>query len=476
MKKSLIAIALASTFASFGVHAAQSHDTESCTVIMPDGSSVRATDNPVSLAKFYINKYREMGNLGVYAKIINDPDCSVIISLAKPVVTGDLKPWIGDKPTLPEIEQNMPLIRDAAYSKGGTPAIHVGRVEGDTLPVNASIYPANTSSSGVVLTSYGPQHSGSNVLNIFNQTGINDWIISSSASEGLPFLDEHQSGGGYYHGITIDAKRPFQYGELVVGASGSIYKQGGDLLRKLDITGYSHQEYAGFERPYSWGIPSIRLYQGGQYTRIGVADIDGKQSYQSIRLKFEKDFTRTVGANAPANIHMELSYNQGLNANGNGLTVSNQVDDNFHIGVVDMSISQPLNGWLVNAAFGGQLSNSRIPDQLDFYLGGANRGSGYYTGVDATPKGAYGGFRVYTPEYRTSIKNLPIVLRPFTGYNSAVGEPIIGHSVRATSIELGTQLSIDKNISAELGYARITDHQGTKEYHGRVIFNIVAKF
>lgn len=476
MKKSLVAIAVASLLVSFNTYAAAESGSEACTVIMPDGSSTQATGDPVSLAKSYIDKYRSMGDLGVYAKIANDNGCTVTVFFAKPVVAGKLKPWIGDHPTITKIEEDMPLIRDAAYSKGGTPSIKVGRVNGDTVPVSADIYPADTSNSGVVLTSYGPQHSGSNVLNIFNQTGINDWIISSSASEGLPFLDEHQSGGGYYHGLTIDAKRPFQCGEFVVGASGSIYKQGGDLLRKLDITGYSHQEYVGFERPYSWGVPSIRLYQGGQYTRIGVADIDGKQSYQSIRLKFEKDFTRTVGANAPATIHMEVSYNQGLNANGNGLTVSNQVDDNFHIGVVDMSISQPLNGWLVNAAFGGQLSNSRIPDQLDFYLGGANRGSGYYTGVDATPKGAYGGFRVYTPEYRTSIKNVPIVLRPFAGCNSAVGEPVIGHSVRATSFELGTQVAIDRNISAEVGYARITDHQGEKAYHGRIIFNIVAKF
>lgn len=156
------------------------------------------------------------------------------------------------------------------------------------------------------------------------------------------------------------------------------------------------------------------------------------------------------------------------------------LDRHFRVATLDATVSQdissPVGTFTVATAFGGQKARGLNPSQIDFYLGGANRGSGYRTGIAATPSGAYGSARVYAPNYTFTVYDSPVGIRPYFGYNSAVGQPVIGHSLRASSVEVGTQVQISRNFSGEIGYALITDHQGAHADNGLVNFNVVASF
>lgn len=475
-RQSLIAAAvLASVFSGSSFAAG---NTDTWTVISPDGKTSQVINaSGQSVARAQIDILRKKGILTGYAQI-DDGSHTVRILLATPAATGALSGYIPkDKDlNLATLNRDMPLIRDAARAQGGEPSVQVGAVRGEALPIQTSIVPdPSTAQSGAVLSSYGPRYSGENVASLFATGHFAKMIGSITYSEGLAFLTPSESRGGYYHGISGDLKRPTPYGEIVTGGSYARYKEGGNL-EPLDITGSTTQIYAGYERPFDFGTPGIRLYYGKQTSNIGVAGIDGEQSYTAVRLGFSRDHQYNIGFKSPLIAHISASFTQGLSADDGGYALGRLIQSDFRVGQVDMLANQSLGNWMVALAAGGQAQVGREPLQLDFYLGGANRGSGYRTGAASAPSGAYGSARLYTPSYAFNIKQVPIVLRPFVGYNQAVGRPMVGDTLRAASAEVGTQINVNKRVSGEIGYARITDHQGVHENRGRAIFNIVMTF
>lgn len=433
--------------------------------------------SPQTIAREQIDALRKKGLLTAYAKI-DDTQRVIRILRAKPAVTGPLADYISKDRNLsiPTIKRDLPLITDAAYSMGSIPAIKVDRVHGDTLPVAAGVIPSEKPYTyGFIGTSYGPRYSGSDVASAFVQGGFDHMIGSLTYSEGLAFLTPTDSKGGYYHGVSGSLTRPFSWGELVAGGHYAVYKEGGKSL-PLDITGTDAQVYAGYERPFSWGKPGLHLMYGKQTSLIGVADISGEQHYTAVQAVFSGNYRPSLGLKDRAYLNVDTRLTQGLSAGYSGYALGRLIQRDFGVATLDLVMNQSIGSWMIGMAGGGQIQHGVEPDQLDFYLGGVNRGSGYFTGAASSLSGAYGGARLYVPTYHTTIHNTPVALRPFVGYNQSVGEPAIGNSLRAASAELGTQLKIGKNLSGEVGYAWITDHDGAHDSHGRVIFNIVASF
>jgi len=474
MKKTIISLAIAASLLSASSSALAAGDTWS--IVSPSGK-VEAVHgvNPMEAARQAINAYRKKGILSIHATIDNEHHRIVLLS-AKTKATGSLAEFVpaGGELNINQLNRDLPLIRDYARAHGGDPVIHVGAItQSGDLPIETDIAPASTQTKGVVLSSFGPRYSGSDVISGFASGSYDGWLYSSTATAGLPFLTPHESRGGYYYGFNGEGIRPFKYGEFVLGTNLSVYKEGGKL-EPLDITGQSQLFYTGIKRPYSWGTPGLRLEVGRQLSHIGIADISGSQTYTALRATY--DLTKSFmlpRMKSPTVATVSAAVVQGLSVSTSGYGLGRiNLDPNFTTALVDMTANQNFGKWTASLAAGGQVQRGVQPLQLDFYLGGANRGSGYFTGAASSPTGAYGGIRLYTPPF--TIKG--VTLRPFTGYNQSVGEPMIGHSLRAASAEIGTQVSFGQNFAGDIGYARITDHDGEHDTKGRLIFNIIAKF
>ncbi len=474
MKKTVIGLAIAASLLSVSTSALAADDTWS--IVSPSGEAeVVHGVSPMEAARQAIDAYRKKGILSVYASVDN-ANHRILLHKATSDATGSLAEFIptGDDLNINQLNRDMPLIRDYAHAHGGNPVIHVGAInQSGDLPIETNIVPANTQTKGIVLSSFGPRYSGSDVISGFASGSYDGWLYSSTATAGLPFLTPHESRGGYYYGFNGEGIRPFKYGEFVLGTNLSVYKEGGKL-EPLDITGQSQLFYTGIKRPYSWGTPGVRLEIGRQLSHIGIADISGSQTYTALRATYE--LTRAFmlpKMKTPTVASVNAAVVQGMSASTSGYGLGRiNLDPNFTTALVDITANQNFGKWTASLAAGGQVQRGVQPMQLDFYLGGANRGSGYFTGAASSPTGAYGGIRIYTPPF--TIKG--VTLRPFAGYNQSVGQPMIGHSLRAASAELGAQVSFGQNFSGDIGYARITDHNGAHDTKGRLIFNIITKF
>lgn len=481
-RKPLSATILAAVFFAGPVAAESNYQ-----ITYGQGINLKKVDRPEGAgtlrdrARQAVMAVREAGYLAPFATVDHDRR-EVHVSLASAERKGELAAYLPDEIVYAEeLTDRYPLMAEAALARGGEATVDVDQVDDGQVPVTADVKPSDRPyKAGVMISSYGPRYSGENVASAFVQGGFKGFSGSLTYSEGLAFLTPDEAKGGHYHGISGEIKRPTPYGVPVFGFQYADYKQGGDA-RVFDLNGTNARINLGYEHPFTWGTPSLNLVHGRQTSDIGLVDVDGAQRYTAIEAGFEVD--KTVSGTGfwktnPMTVNVEMKATQGLWTDTSGTALGRaDLDDDFVVGAMDVLINQTLaHDLMVALAFGGQAQDGLQPNQMDFYLGGINRGSGYRSGSGSSLDGAYGSLRVYSPNVRTELWGLSYRARPFVGYNQASGEQALGGTLRAASAELGTQVQIDDYLSGEIGYAWITDDQGPHEDDGRWIFNLVSRF
>lgn len=425
---------------------------------------------PESAAKAMVEALRKDGNITAYGRV--DYDSKIIYILTAEIApSGPLAKYIPKEANADDLAKRMPLIRHAARAEGGRPSIQVGKVEKGLLPIEANVSKTKNIRGGM-LSSYGSRNSGENIASAFWQGGGHGFSGSLSGSVGLPFLTPDYAEGGRYVGLNGSIERPYTWGLIEAGASVSDYKQGGDV-KSLDLNGRSGKLWFGYAYPFQGVKLHSSLIFGYQASDIGIAAIDGSQS--NIALQLRADGARALSEDGKTRLSYDVQAVQGLWLRERGLSIGRDVDKNWSVLTADLTLSREISGWSVVGSGGLHLRSKTQPNQYDFYLGGPNRGSGYHTGASSAAEGFYYGMRLYTRSYKANDK--PTVFRPFVGFNGANGEQHVGtRTLRAQSVEIGTQLQYGMNTTGEIGYAKITDNQGPHERSGRFIFNIVSRF
>ncbi|WP_019583813.1 ShlB/FhaC/HecB family hemolysin secretion/activation protein [Thioalkalivibrio sp. ALE16] len=417
-----------------------------------------------------IEQLHRDGELDLYAHV--DTDARIIeIRQADIDATGPLAGYIGE--SLSDTQKRLPLIDQAAESRGGEPAIRYGRVEDGALPVHTEIRDADRTVLAAMLSSYGGRNTGENVLSGVFRTGYGGWILGGGYSRGVAAISPSDSRNGRYDALQLSAQRPTPAGIFSARAAYSESKQGGDL-EDFDLNSDTAQYSVGWSYPVQGVEPYVSLTHYRQKTDIGIVSLEGAQNSTALMAGAEMDHSIEWEGADPMMLTLDASLEQGLTSRTTGFGLGREVDSQWTRLALDLTANQPMGDWLWSFNAGAQENSGTLPNQRDFVVGGQHRGNGYRAGIASVTRGQYAGVRLFTPAIDTENNRF----RPFVGYNAGNGRPLIGERRAVESAELGTVVRFGEHFSGEIGYAWVINEKNinTTDSDGRVNFNLVARF
>ena len=289
--------------------------------------------------------------------------------------------------------------------------------------------PANPHAFAIVLSSQGPRYAGSEVLTLAGGGTWKNVGWNGSITEGIP-SSHTNSTGGRYTGLSGGLSHKLGDGVIAIDGLHATYLQGGPVaplglsgtLTRGDLS-YSHAIIDNLDG-------TVKLGRVSQVADMQIVNLSDSETYRlaNLSLTWAHRWSKTM-------VLATAAYERGLGgsrSNG-GADLLGIFDPHYQLGTLDLTFTQAMGSWTVQAKAGGQTGSVGTPQASQLIVGGPGRGAVADTGIYSGPRGYYTSITLNAP--------------PRAGY-----QPYIGLDRASMALPTGQRQSL-QSAQAGIRYA-----------------------
>lgn len=406
--------------------------------------AIAAAKTPKEKGEALATALREAGVLSATVSVQDNGD--LIVSMAKPVFTGDYSEYFKQSKVLTKRQLEAGAVKASNRGKadGKAVRIDVGNIDQETGTITVSTTAVDVKewknwAVGAGVNNYGSRYSGSDLATIYGRVALEDGNeVSGSFAHGFS-NSTPDSYGGRYNAASVAWSHHGRHGTTKTQFTNALWTAGGPV-RVFDLTGRVTTLSVGHWVPLSssWTVfGEITRTENRQH--MGVVGWKDQTNYTTVRAGAEYRTSSSVAAVA---IEKGLGGSRDFNA----VPLIGTFDPNYTALKADWAAHRNLNddGWVLKGGLGGHIASSDTPSNELFSAGGPGRGRAWLTGSSSGKRGVYGEVVVEAPERQG--------FTPYAGIDTAIVDRQAGGSQHLSSAFVGTRYNHGR-FNLDAGYA-----------------------